>query len=790
MKTQRSRSRSQSRSLAARTAGVALTIGASVALFGAQGCLTRPVVPITPGSGGVVATKIRVTRIDKVDLLLMIDNSQSMGDKQSEVGKRIPLLIKELTAPGDPKIKGVNDLHVGVISSSLGSYGTSACDPTNPHNNDHGHLLKRPGDTISGTGWVQPSDTGEPTSAPCPGGIADASPISWTLGGDTNAAQAAASCVVQSVKEDGCGYENQLESAYHFLIDPDPWQDAKVDCTLGPSGDNCGTNKINVTGVDADLLAERKAFLRTDSLLAVLMVTDENDASLKPAQLNWLPWAYAKGQMQRGWDGCAKVPDDFEPDSSDEFNTLHTTYNCQSCFESTSNPNCSVPWATGGPNLDTDDRNMRAFEQTQRFGYNFLWGRKRYVDGFTASIVPGVDGSGNVVGKGNPIFAGGIRTKDLVIVAGILGVPLDLVQNTDLTPKALTEQDWQKIISPDLTVRDSRMIESIAPRAGRPKYKGGGDLSADPPTAPKYGNGGERDVQDGGDLQYACIAQRSTTTASYDCVTDTDFNSNPLCTPSKTQPYFKGYPGLRELRVIHDLGASGFAASICNNTYAPAIQGIIDKLQAALNAQCFKTILNADSSGRVNCLIEEVFSGPTNPGGAGVPTGKSHCEDIGPGYCTPGAAPCRIDGSDYPPVDPATAAAQLDLPVTVVAADGTATTQHCLAYSDGTNVYVGGDPANPNCGDTKHLICEDRQINDNNACLTDPTFTDTTKPGDPASGWCYTQDATVVGPACLKQGDPATIRFAGTVQPENNSEVFTLCQNNNLPTTPSASASP
>src|SRR5439155_13361243 len=99
----RKASRSRS-SFAARATGVALTLGASVALFGAQGCLTRPVVPITPGSGGVIATKIRVTRIDKVDLLLMIDNSQSMGDKQSEIGKRIPLLIKELTVPDDPTV--------------------------------------------------------------------------------------------------------------------------------------------------------------------------------------------------------------------------------------------------------------------------------------------------------------------------------------------------------------------------------------------------------------------------------------------------------------------------------------------------------------------------------------------------------------------------------------------------------------------------------------------------------------------------------------------------------------
>src|SRR5262249_19069038 len=162
------------------------------------------------------------------------------------------------------------------------------------------------------------------------------------------------------------------------------------------------------------------------------------------------------------------------------------------------------------------------------------------------NLVPGIDAAtGGVVGKANPIFAGGFRTKDLVIVAGVLGVPLDLVEDPATgEAKALTPGDWDKIISPDPAVRDSPMIESIAPRSG-PKYKGGGDLSADAPGTPKYGNGGDRDVGDGGDLQYACIASRSITDPSFDCVTDADFNGNPLCTPGKKQPYFKGYPTLR-----------------------------------------------------------------------------------------------------------------------------------------------------------------------------------------------------------------------------------------------------
>ena len=67
------------------------------------------------------------------------------------------------------------------------------------------------------------------------------------------------------------------------------------------------------------LLEQRAKFLRPDSLLAVVVLSDENDASLKPAGLNWLPWGYGKGQMQRGWAGCDNVPDDFEPETTTDF---------------------------------------------------------------------------------------------------------------------------------------------------------------------------------------------------------------------------------------------------------------------------------------------------------------------------------------------------------------------------------------------------------------------------------------------------------------------------------------
>jgi hypothetical protein len=238
-------------------------------------------------------------------------------------------------------------------------------------------------------------------------------------------------------------------------------------------------------------------------------------------------------------------------------------YACKSCFEDGSDPNCKKPWATDPLNNDTDDRNLRAFQQVQRFGYNFLWGRQRYVDAFTQPTVVASDGS---VGT-NPIFAGGFRTKDMILVSAIVGVPANLVADPSGAAKNLTEADWSKIIGPPGT-RDPHMIESIAPRAGIAKFAG--DRSVDPV------NGGDRDVS-GDDLQYACIAQRTVTAKSYDCAPPDSDKRNPLCSAG-AQPYFKAYPGLRHLRIVHDLGGSGFAASICNASFAPAIKGIAQRI--------------------------------------------------------------------------------------------------------------------------------------------------------------------------------------------------------------------
>lgn len=734
----------------------------------AAGCLDRPVSNIESSSLKVSVNRLRVTKVEKVDLLIVVDNSSSMKDKQSELGRRIPELIEGLTKPTTDAVTGrvsqVFDVHVGVISSSLGSYGTGSCHTSTAwygaHNDDRARLLPRATDPKP-TGGFKVDSSGNPVAAACPD-LAAGKALSWVADskrdpsakfvGTAGAAelQAAASCVVQAVDDDGCGYEATWESIYRFLADPAPYASARVNCSLPatPGGYSCSGN-IQPSGRDDTLLAQRKEFLRDDSLLAVIVLSDENDFSARPEGRNWKPWGLPMGGMPRAWPGCANVPDDLEPDDFNGFAELKTKWNCRTCDDDPSDPTCATKW-TGA--ADVDHPNLRGFHQIQRFGWSSLWSRTRYVDAFKRAQVHGSDGKLGF----NGVFAGGKRTSDMIVVAGIVGVPKPLVSDGD-TPKALGDGDWEKIISPDLNKRDPHMIESLEARTKYGLKQYAGDRSIDPI------NGGDRVIANGGDLQYACIAKRSTSEGGDDC--GSDAAGNPLCDGAGVQPYFKAFPGLRHLRILKDLGPTGFVSSICAESYRPAIRGITERIRAAVDAQCVRSDVTPDATGNVSCFVIESFA-------TSEWDGHTRCEEIGRGYCTPGAAPCRLENTDYPPVAPEIAATQLTLPITITASDGTSKPSSTKASVDNGNVYAVGDDGK------KHLLCEMMQLaggrvspEQTTACLTDPKFTTPANGG----GWCYTSDPKVVGEYCLANGSPGKMRFLGDVEPKNGSEVFTVC---------------
>jgi hypothetical protein len=97
----------------------------------------------------------------------------------------------------------------------------------------------------------------------------------------------------------GCGYEASLEGWYRFLIDPEP-----PSAVVVPEG----TSLAVIQGTSAEVLAQRKAFLRSDSVLGVVMLSDENDCSILDTGYGWLTARAAP--MYRSTSACLVNPND------------------------------------------------------------------------------------------------------------------------------------------------------------------------------------------------------------------------------------------------------------------------------------------------------------------------------------------------------------------------------------------------------------------------------------------------------------------------------------------------
>ncbi len=150
------------RATASIRASIRAPVFATAALFGiCGGCRTLPVAVIEPDTRTTVSLEVRETAVDKIDLLFAIDNSASMGDKQQILSDAIPDLLErfvvpDCVSPDDPSVrygrsvagactqgelefKPITDIHIGIVSSSLGGRGSDACKVG--RNDDKGRLL-------------------------------------------------------------------------------------------------------------------------------------------------------------------------------------------------------------------------------------------------------------------------------------------------------------------------------------------------------------------------------------------------------------------------------------------------------------------------------------------------------------------------------------------------------------------------------------------------------------------------------------------------------------------------
>jgi len=578
------------------------------------------------------------TSPSKLDLLFMIDNSIGMEQKQVELGNAIPALVARLSscvdadgnrvgnfapdscAPGThAEFGGLNDIHIGIITSSLGDHGSDdvCSDRQNTINTDNGALPSNYNDLALLLPSARPdvefndAEQGFLSWDPASANAAHASLDS--LARDT-AAQ------INAAKEHGCGYEAQLESWYRFLVDPEPVT------TMSNTGDNGALSMRGDTNVV--LLAQRQAFLRSDSVLAIVMLTDENDCSVSDENdsQGWLV-SYKGGtganatlwHMPRATSAC-----DTDPSSP----CCHPCNNgvVPGCpLDDRDDEACQAGGVTLG--LNEDSMNMRCFNQKRRFGVDFLYPVQRYIDALTKTqIRPRGD-----VNIPNPLFAPGPdgtpgRAGNQIVFAGIVGVPWQDVATPDslsgsgltfMSADELAQQGRWDIMLGDpargVAPTDPLMIESIDERpVGAPHpLVDAAVAGSDETTNVNPINGHEQAVLGIRDnLQFACIyplASPVTCTDANqdtcDCNADEAPRNSPLCTGTTptadgTQTYGKAYPAVRELQVLKGAGSNGVVASACpkqpavapyddpNAGYTPALNALADSLLQRFAVPC------------------------------------------------------------------------------------------------------------------------------------------------------------------------------------------------------------
>jgi hypothetical protein len=572
----------------------------------------------------------------KLDLLLVVDNSLAMADKQKFLMDGVPGLMSRLITPncvdsngnpnggvvdangncasGQPEARPIDDIHVGVVSSSLGGRGKT-CTPgttTNPFDDDRGELvgsLRHTGNAADGTdinystyanlGFLAWDARGTANNPP---GLNDRMALVQTL-----------QKMIVAASEQGCGYESPQEAWYRFLVDPEPPSAVVIDQ---------GQTVAITNPPDEAVLTERAAFLRPDSAVAIVLISDETDCSIIDYGQGWLV-ADNSQPIPRPTSQCTTNPNDPCCRSCADVSEAY-----KNCPPASTDANCSVDDGDGnGPGFIGSKYNCachKCWQTKRRYGVDLLFPIQRYVNALSETVI--ANRANQPVP--NPLFAGG-RSPSLVAMVGIVGVPwqdLATADTLDAASPNLTLMTFDQMVaaqpnrwdvvlgdpgaSPPIPPSDPFMFESIQARTNLPDTANPitGQLITDPTSQNPHAtiNGHEFIVNPNtlDDLQHACIFElpaamtRNCTDPAYnasdpslrrscDCKeTTTDHvvdRNRALCQPpaggpAGTQQYFaKAYPGSRHLELLKRMGPRGIVGSVCpklsSDAAAPSASG-------------------------------------------------------------------------------------------------------------------------------------------------------------------------------------------------------------------------
>ncbi|HEU4612575.1 MAG TPA: hypothetical protein VFS15_10880 [Kofleriaceae bacterium] len=201
------------------------------------GCPDRTISKVNPNQGRVEFKDIPVSVNRDIDILFVIDDSNSMADKQTNLKNNFPNFINVLnTIEG-----GLPNVHLGVVTSDLGTKGADDAQAGPSVGSGIGACLNNGGKN----GNLQ-------TSSVVTGAfISDTKNTDGTRSTNYSGSLEDAFSAIASVGVNGCGFEQHLEAAKRAL-DGNP---------------------------------QNAGFLRPNAYLALIFIQDEDDCSMAHSSL-------------------------------------------------------------------------------------------------------------------------------------------------------------------------------------------------------------------------------------------------------------------------------------------------------------------------------------------------------------------------------------------------------------------------------------------------------------------------------------------------------------------------
>lgn len=246
---------------------------------GAVSCMDRKPAPVCPVPTKVNYDENLPSEFDGVDLLVVVDNSASMEEEQQILATGFFTLINSLVKP----ITGtkwpypaVDNMRVAIVSSDMGlQYGPQRSIDGFPYGRDE--ITERPrGDD----GVFQTQTNGivnvESGQIKC-GGDGKQCPVGWTCSNGTcnspSGGKEAVNC--PQLNSGNTWAETSLGSPNADLA-------TQVACMAELGKDGCGIEQQLESSIRALSRNDaQKAFMHEDHLLAVLVVSDEEDCSIE-----------------------------------------------------------------------------------------------------------------------------------------------------------------------------------------------------------------------------------------------------------------------------------------------------------------------------------------------------------------------------------------------------------------------------------------------------------------------------------------------------------------------------